>query len=257
MLRLYGFIDSGNSNKIRLVLKVLHRPFEDVLLEREDPLIYSLNPLGKVPVLVLPDGKKVVESIAILYYLGCNTPLWPTELDQQTQVLQWLSFEQAEIQQSIGRLRYRLKFAREPVKNEPCYTRQAHDALTILNNHLAEGAEGEGRFVVRDHFSIADIALYAYISLAPEANLTLDAYPSVQKWLKVMAHKMANGYSTKHGSPYDRGSADSYYNRERQPHYGGVNDCCPRITFLTVKEIEGYNAGYDDHELFGVKKTYD
>ena len=63
-------------------------------------------------------------------------------------------------------------------------------------------------------------------------------------------------YDTRHGGPYDRGSADSYYNRERQPHYGGVNGC-PRITTLTVKEIEGYNAGYEDHELFGVKKTYD
>jgi hypothetical protein len=60
-----------------------------------------------------------------------------------------------------------------------------------------------------------------------------------------------------HGSLYDRGSADSYYGRRRDPHYGGVGgDSGKRVDQLTADEIAEYQAGYTYNELYGEKKDY-
>ena len=65
-------------------------------------------------------------------------------------------------------------------------------------------------------------------------------------------------YDTRHGGPFDRGAADSYYHRRRNPHYyvGGTGHSKP-IMELTAQEIEAYNAGYDHNEMTGDKKSYD
>ena len=61
-----------------------------------------------------------------------------------------------------------------------------------------------------------------------------------------------------HGSLYDRGSADSYYGRPREPHwYPAGTYQGPRVTDLTEAEIEAYNAGYDCNEQYGDKKSWD
>jgi hypothetical protein len=55
----------------------------------------------------------------------------------------------------------------------------------------------------------------------------------------------------RHGGPFDRGSADSYYRRQRRPHYfqGGTHRS-PEILEqdMSAQEIEEYNAGYDWNE---------
>jgi hypothetical protein len=64
-------------------------------------------------------------------------------------------------------------------------------------------------------------------------------------------------YEQKHGNPFDRGSADSYYGRPRQPHYypeGTYKG--DRVTDLTDDELEAYHAGYDHNEQHGGKKEY-
>lgn len=62
----------------------------------------------------------------------------------------------------------------------------------------------------------------------------------------------------KHGSPYDRGAADSYYGRPRRPHKGGVGGGSgERIEDLTPEEIKAYHAGYDDNERHGDKKQWE
>ena len=62
----------------------------------------------------------------------------------------------------------------------------------------------------------------------------------------------------RHGSLYDRGSADSYYNRKLDPHWyplGSYNN--PRITDLTPEQISEYKAGYEDNEKLGDHKQWD
>jgi hypothetical protein len=64
-------------------------------------------------------------------------------------------------------------------------------------------------------------------------------------------------FQRKHGSLYDRGSADSYYGRARDPHYGGVGgDSGPRVEAYDESSVAEYMAGYDYNEQFGDKKDY-
>jgi len=61
-----------------------------------------------------------------------------------------------------------------------------------------------------------------------------------------------------HGSPWDRGGADSYYHRPRDPHYyplgTGHGD---RVTDLTPEQVREYLAGYAHNEAHGDKKNWD
>ena len=55
-------------------------------------------------------------------------------------------------------------------------------------------------------------------------------------------------YDTKHGSPYDRGSADRYYGRGSEPHYypnGTGNAPRVKVEDMTQAELDAYHAGYD------------
>ena len=67
-------------------------------------------------------------------------------------------------------------------------------------------------------------------------------------------------YNARHGGAFDRGSADSYYSRGREPHYYvGDTAMSARIeeSEMTPEAIEAYNAGYDYNEEYGDKKNYD
>jgi hypothetical protein len=65
--------------------------------------------------------------------------------------------------------------------------------------------------------------------------------------------------SSRHGGPYDRGSADSYYGRPRNPHYyKGPTQTSPLVEIdgMTDEEIKEYHLGYDDNEASGDKKDW-
>jgi hypothetical protein len=65
-------------------------------------------------------------------------------------------------------------------------------------------------------------------------------------------------YDQRHGGPFDRGSADSWYGRPRDPHfYTGDTGTSQRVTELTPAEVQAYLAGYQWNEQFGGKKDYD
>lgn len=66
-------------------------------------------------------------------------------------------------------------------------------------------------------------------------------------------------YDERHGGPYDRGSADSYYGRGFNPHYF-VGDTyqsnAVMIDDMTPQEIAAYKAGYDENEQAGDFKDW-
>jgi len=56
----------------------------------------------------------------------------------------------------------------------------------------------------------------------------------------------------RHGGPYDRGSADSYYQRGYNPHYyKGDTGSSERVELqdMTPQEIVEYSKGYADNEM--------
>ena len=60
-----------------------------------------------------------------------------------------------------------------------------------------------------------------------------------------------------HGCLYDRGSADSYYGRARDPHYGGVGgNSGARVSVNDEASVAEYMAGYNDNERDGNKKEW-
>ena len=62
---------------------------------------------------------------------------------------------------------------------------------------------------------------------------------------------------TNHGCLFDRGAADSYYSRGRDPHYGGVGgDSGPRVAVTDPASVAEYMAGYDENERYGDKKDW-
>lgn len=66
-------------------------------------------------------------------------------------------------------------------------------------------------------------------------------------------------YDDRHGGPFDRGAADSYYGRTCDPHYYvGATSMSQRCTEedMSPCEVEAYYAGYDWNEQFGDKKDY-
>ena len=63
----------------------------------------------------------------------------------------------------------------------------------------------------------------------------------------------------RHGGPYDRGMADSYYRRASNPHYyQGDTKASPRVAYkdMTPDEVEAYYAGYRDNEEMGDYKEW-
>lgn len=66
-------------------------------------------------------------------------------------------------------------------------------------------------------------------------------------------------YDQRHGGPYDRGAADSYYHRDYWPHYFvGDTHRTRRIDMeqMTPAELAAYTAGYRDNEASGNKKEW-
>jgi hypothetical protein len=59
-----------------------------------------------------------------------------------------------------------------------------------------------------------------------------------------------------HGSFYDRGMSDSYYDRPRSPHCWLDSLGRERREASTAEEIAAYHAGYDDNEADGHKKDW-
>lgn len=66
-------------------------------------------------------------------------------------------------------------------------------------------------------------------------------------------------YLQAHGSPFDRGSADSYYGRPRMPHYwpeGTGHGTMVEEKDMTPEEVKAYHAGYEFNEESGDKKEW-
>ena len=66
-------------------------------------------------------------------------------------------------------------------------------------------------------------------------------------------------FDKRHGGPFDRGVADSYYHRGYSPHYYvGNTSITPLVKLdeMTISEVAAYQAGYAWNEQFGDKKDW-
>ena len=183
MMTLYEFALSGNSHKIRLMLSLLGLDYRSVIVngsERQQKSVdfLSMNPFGQVPVLT-DDAVIVRDSQAILVYLARkygNEQWLPNEATALAEVAAWLSTAANEVSMGPNRLRLHYKFGRAINSEESRQT-----AINLLN--ILQGRLEKYEWLATDHLTIADIAIYPYIALAPEGRLDLESYPAVTGWV--------------------------------------------------------------------------
>ena len=186
MLSLYDYLPSGNGYKVRLLLTQLGIPFERIELDilkglTRTPDFLAKFPNGRIPAVELEDNKLLFESNAIITYFAEGTPFLPDDKYNRAQVMQWLFFEQYSHEPYIASVRFLVMY---PQVNDDrrmiidLMRRRGYDALGVM-----EGRLKSNDWFVGQHYSIADIALYAYTNVAGEGGFDLSDYPSIRAWL--------------------------------------------------------------------------
>lgn len=190
MLTLYDYLPSQNAWKIRALLNHLDKPYAQELIsifeaQGQSDEYLNVNPTGAVPAIKLDNGQYIAESNAILIYLARGTPYLPDDPVEQAQVIQWLFFESDYVQASIATLRHWVLTGKDRNRSKDVLDGKiaaSKKALGILDQTL-----GGRDFLAGCSYTIADIAVYAYVHLAGDAGLKLDSYPHLQRWLGLVS----------------------------------------------------------------------
>ncbi|APR53196.1 glutathione S-transferase [Sphingomonas koreensis] len=174
---------SGHSHRARLFISLLGVPHELVEVDlkvgaHKQPDFLALNPFGQVPVL---EDKDVVvsDSNAILVYLAKKhgrTDWLPEEAGAAAAVQRWLSVAANEIANGPAAARLVTVFGSKHNPEE--VIAKAHALLQKLETHLTSRD-----WLVGDTPTIADVAVYSYVSHAPEGNVDLSGYPAIKAHL--------------------------------------------------------------------------
>ncbi|HEY3698334.1 MAG TPA: glutathione S-transferase family protein [Spongiibacteraceae bacterium] len=186
MVKVFGMSLSGNCYKIKLLLEQLQQPYQwqeiDIFAgQSRTSEFLAMNSNGRVPVAEIEPGRYLAESNAILCYLAEDTNLWPRDKFARAQVLQWLFFEQYSHEPYIAVARFIAKFLPpdHPRQIEmPRLHERGGQALAVMEQHLSSR-----QFFVGEHYSIADIALFAYTHCAEEGGFDIAKYPAITTWL--------------------------------------------------------------------------
>jgi glutathione S-transferase len=187
---LYDNPFSGNCYKVRLILTLLGIEFERQevsVVEYSERLqtLGGLSPTLNIPTVLLEDGRPLAESNAILWYFAEGSRYLPEDGYERGQVLQWLFFEQYKHEPAIAVPRFWDTIAPSHFpRPDDLEERRAsgRQALKVMERHLRERS-----YFVGEGFTIADICLYAYTHVAPEAGFDLEPLPAVRAWLDRVA----------------------------------------------------------------------
>ena len=190
--RLYDFPFSGNGYKIRLALAYLGLTVEYEVVDLLDGAAGSTaflakNPMGQIPVLELEDGTFLRESNSILFWLAEGSSLMPADRLARARVVQWMCFEQSNIDKVLGRTRFLKRYpdfmATSSADWDQWYA-TGYRALDVMDAELRAHA-----FLIGDHYSAADICLYGYVHCAEEGGFNLERYGGVSRWRRLVSEQ--------------------------------------------------------------------
>jgi glutathione S-transferase len=139
----------------------------------------ALNSFGQVPLLIDGDTQ-LADAQAILVYLArtYGGDSWlPMNALPLAQVVRWLSTTAGEIRQGPEHSRLYYLFGITNINIERAH-QQAVNILTQLDQHLSTR-----NWLEFDHPTIADIAVFPYVALAPNGKIDLAPYPNVLSWI--------------------------------------------------------------------------
>ena len=176
--RLYGRRNAG-SLAPQILLEEIGAPYELIWVGKTPEDLEALsrvNPAGKIPSLVLPDGTAVAESAAILVHLTNAHPQAglapPAGSSAHARFLQWMVFLSANLYEAVLRYHYAERYSTSGAAAAPAIKAQA---LADYGTHL-ERIHGElSPYVLGDRLSAADPYLHMLAGWSPEDTQPLHA----------------------------------------------------------------------------------
>ncbi|MBX3520636.1 MAG: glutathione S-transferase N-terminal domain-containing protein [Xanthobacteraceae bacterium] len=198
MIDLYSWT-TPNGRKVSIALEEMGLPYtvHPIDIGKDEqfaPDFLKISPNNRIPAIV--DREKnfsLFESGAILMYLAEKTgKLMPETLEDRYRVIEWLMWQMGGIGPMLGQAHHFLKYnvGKAPYAEER-YGKEAHRLYKVLNTRL------EGREFVADDYSIADIAIWPWISRFEWQQIDLNDYPNVKRWYVKIAKRPAvvKGYA--------------------------------------------------------------
>jgi GST-like protein len=170
-LQLYS-LPTPNGVKVSIMLEEIGLPYEvhlvDILKnESNTPEFLSLNPNGKIPAILDPDGPDgkpfgLFESGAILLYLAEKTgKLLPADPARRMETIAWVFFQMGGVGPMFGQLGFFHKFAGKDYEDKrplERYRTESKRLLGVLETRLA------GRqWIMGGEYTIADISLLGWV----------------------------------------------------------------------------------------------
>jgi len=170
-IQLYS-LPTPNGVKVSIMLEEAGLPYEPHTInigqnETWGPEFLSLNPNGKIPAIIDPNGPGgkpigLFESGAILLYLAEKTGKFlPADPVARIETIQWVFFQMAAVGPMFGQLGFFHKFAgREWEDKRPLerYRAETHRLIRVLETRLADRA-----YIMGDDYTIADMALLGWV----------------------------------------------------------------------------------------------
>ncbi|MCO5146401.1 MAG: glutathione S-transferase N-terminal domain-containing protein [Aquamicrobium sp.] len=195
-LQLYSFA-TPNGVKVAIALEELGLPYEAHLVDITknetwtEPFL-SLNPNGKIPAILDPDGPggkplALFESGAILVYLAEKTgKLMPADPARRYETIQWVFFQMAAIGPMFGQLGFFHKFAGREIEDKRPLERYAGESKRLLG--VLEGRLSGGKWMMGEDYTIADIAIFPWVRTLRDFYEAGDlvgfgGFPAVAAWL--------------------------------------------------------------------------
>jgi len=156
--------------------------------EQFQPDFLKISPNNRIPAVIDRDsGFHLMESGAILLYFAEMTgKLMPKDLHARYRVIEWLMWQMGGIGPMLGQVHHFVRYnkGKAPYAEER-YLKEAHRLYGVLDRRLAD------REFVSDEYSIADIAIWPWISRYEWQTVDLDQYPNVKRWYVTIARRPA------------------------------------------------------------------
>ena len=198
IIQLYS-LPTPNGVKVSIALEELGLPYEAHRVdfggnEQKSPEFLSLNPNGRIPAMIDPDGPDgkpigLFESGAILVYLAEKTGmLIPADPAARYEMLAWVMFQMGGIGPMFGQFGHFYKFAADKVANNAYPMERYRDESKRLLSVLEERLKGR-QFLMGDDYTIADIATFPWVRGADvfyggREVLDYASFPAVMAWLE-------------------------------------------------------------------------
>ncbi len=186
VLKIYGDRRSGNCLKCLWVANRVGQKTEwiDVDIfkgESRTRDFLALNPAGQVPTAILPDGRALAQSNAIMLHLAetYGSDLIPHDSFARAKMYEWLFWEQYNHEPSIAVRRALIQFrGKSESEIDPALLEKGNACLARMELQLSATP-----FLVGSTVTLADVALVAYTRWAHEGGYDLNAFPRVKGWV--------------------------------------------------------------------------